>query len=659
MANKAKAHVAVNKVSCTAQGSPSWFLEGRKPPHQVTKGNALQFFICGQEGFGQLHKDLENAKQTVDICCWGFDPGMELVRSAGGQWPRGETYGDLLVRLATRKHPVKIRLLIWHNTAASDFNDTMPGYTDVAYRRAPIIASPYQSSKRHKYCQQWWDKNLLPLGKLSSSPSNLQIILRDVSGKEAIALLDTEPREQDRPDKIEWALFYASASHHQKPVLIDYGLGKDAVGYVMGLNSVTDYWDTLDHFVDTKLRETGTDKYRNKELSRLYDSEINKGASSPDAQKAAIHAAYFHSIVPLQDYACRIQGPALESVHQNFEDGWSDAIGKRANLPATLRLSSDSTYAGPPPNATNPSAACQVQIVRTQAQAHKKDKTIKELYFHSVEQAKHYIYMENQYFFYPEFARHLKKMRTQYHDAWCSKSGKSPQHAPMLHVFIVIPFPQMTQLVPRTFDTLTELGNSDAMPGQMALVDQGLYNQDYPGARTVTIQMAQNVTGDPVPRKRKVLYRPSVDDLARTLGMKVSVAHLCTSNPGNRGDRLAYREIYIHSKLMLIDDVFVTLGSANMNQRSMSVDSEINMAATDPQHVSKLRRRIFNLHTKNSKIDWTAGDGNAMQRMLPDAFTLWNKRASDNYNAMTMGQQRLQGFLTKLVDMRQSSVRFS
>jgi phosphatidylserine/phosphatidylglycerophosphate/cardiolipin synthase-like enzyme len=60
---------------------------------------------------------------------------------------------------------------------------------------------------------------------------------------------------------------------------------------------------------------------------------------------------------------------------------------------------------------------------------------------------------------------------------------------------------------------------------------------------------------------------------------------------------------YIHSKLMIVDDCRLTLGSANLNNRSMSLDSEINIAwaatvAGDDVSVAvrTLRHRLLREH---------------------------------------------------------------
>jgi phospholipase D1/2 len=51
--------------------------------------------------------------------------------------------------------------------------------------------------------------------------------------------------------------------------------------------------------------------------------------------------------------------------------------------------------------------------------------------------------------------------------------------------------------------------------------------------------------------------------------------------------------IYIHSKIMIIDDVWSTIGSANANGRSFGVDTEACIAFYDPTTVRAFRIRLW------------------------------------------------------------------
>ncbi|MNJ56348.1 hypothetical protein D3C77_518900 [compost metagenome] len=48
---------------------------------------------------------------------------------------------------------------------------------------------------------------------------------------------------------------------------------------------------------------------------------------------------------------------------------------------------------------------------------------------------------------------------------------------------------------------------------------------------------------------------------------------------------------------MIVNDVFTTLGSANINTRSMQVDSELNIAHEWGAVTKKLRKDLFEMHT--------------------------------------------------------------
>lgn len=379
-------------------------------------------------------------------------------------------------------------------------------------------------------------------------------------------------------------------THHQKPILIDYAYdgGQHAIGYVMGLNSVTDYWDRIEHEIDDPLREALTAKKLQEELAHEVATQ---GEPSTNVYK---HGR------PYQDYACRIVGPALKRLHHNFVSDWNifapdHKVAELAELPPNIPREPFDPMHG-------------VQIVRTHPR--EREKTIKELYYHSITSARNYIYIENQYFFYPAFARELKKTREAFIDDWTKQTGKDASEMPMLHLFIVVPHPEDDGMVPRTYDMVTELGESNTMQAQGGLVDRGKVDQNYSDAR-----QGKNGT--------KVLDRPSVGDLANAYGLKVSLARLRSSGL-DRNHQMGYREIYIHSKLMIIDDVFLTVGSANLNQRSMSSDSEINVGLTGLKYAGTQRRRIFDLHWggalpgNDSSVDW------------PDIFGRWQRRMATN-----------------------------
>lgn len=218
---------------------------------------------------------------------------------------------------------------------------------------------------------------------------------------------------------------------------------------------------------------------------------------------------------------------------------------------------------------------------------------------------------------------------------------------PKLYLFIVLPNPEQDGMVPRTFDTMSLLGASDTMPDQGKYVDAGDASQNYGESKnasysiTVPDEWGRNIT---VTEQHKVLDRPTMSELERTYGLEISVGRLRTSGL-DANNQMAYREVYIHAKLMLIDDVFVTVGSANLNQRSMAVDSEINIAATEPAKVSSLRRRVFELNSGG------ATSGANERGEVPDVFKRWQQQMKDNKD-LRMSAKNMNGFILPFEDHR-------
>ena len=77
--------------------------------------------------------------------------------------------------------------------------------------------------------------------------------------------------------------------------------------------------------------------------------------------------------------------------------------------------------------------------------------------------------------------------------------------------------------------------------------------------------------------------------------------------------------IYVHSKLTIIDDLWLTLGSANTTNRSMKLDSEINICTVDQEFVRSFRKELWAEHLQEKNI--------------PDdpieAIKLWREKADE------------------------------
>jgi phosphatidylserine/phosphatidylglycerophosphate/cardiolipin synthase-like enzyme len=76
----------------------------------------------------------------------------------------------------------------------------------------------------------------------------------------------------------------------------------------------------------------------------------------------------------------------------------------------------------------------------------------------------------------------------------------------------------------------------------------------------------------------------------------VSVYCPYTSGPTIGVHAFAYRPIYVHAKVAIIDDEWLTVGSANLNNRGLITDSEINAVVRDPELARNLRIALWAEH---------------------------------------------------------------
>ena len=124
-------------------------------------------------------------------------------------------------------------------------------------------------------------------------------------------------------------------------------------------------------------------------------------------------------------------------------------------------------------------------------------------------------------------------------------------------------------------------------------------------------------------------YRPTSDTFQDWSDMKVAnyqkgvsieflqnVASTATSGGAFTVGKLKGRgqpvHNFVHTKLMLVDDEFSVIGSANFNQRSMTHDNEIMLGIVDADNTftKDLRVRLWREHLKESDADlddWNSG----------------------------------------------------
>ena len=65
--------------------------------------------------------------------------------------------------------------------------------------------------------------------------------------------------------------------------------------------------------------------------------------------------------------------------------------------------------------------------------------------------------------------------------------------------------------------------------------------------------------------------------------------------------------IYVHAKVGIVDDAWLTIGSANLNEHSLFNDTEMNLVSHDPALARETRLRLWAEHLE-LPLDEIAGD---------------------------------------------------
>lgn len=628
--------LALNRTN-NATAAMRWFVQDTEyDPCRAT----FQPLVNGENAFRRVYDAILNANHSVDIICWGFQPSMYFRRDGTGM-----KIGELLEHLGKTKN-VKIRLLCWEDpTHSSELNENnMPGnsvvtgikqsLSDSTYAKYPtMLAKDYQTDDERNFDAEWyWRANLnnvtLPglLGPINLATSvyyrkqaikNLEFATRGFNplNRAEIAWYTfwhgkDKKRDLQTKAKNSLTIGLTEPTHHQKMVLVDYEDPENAVGFVMGHNMLDQYWDTSAHSYKPKTPSTGR--------------------SGPS---------------PWQDMSSFVTGPALQYLNENFCEAWDDATGQsltkaRESLKKRLKLKGGIT-------------PLMTQVLRTQSQKGKRD--IEKLYLRAANNATQYIFIQNQYFRWVPLADKIKEAAAKQ-----VKAGRNSGKDGSLYLFVITNSTDAAMAfgTVNTYRMLDALGQAKGMPAvatleqedarqvdlRKQLVDVG-YRQQNANSELIGAMQVQGAVDSPATEQQVANARQKVAQLQQERahiqsqmksepqpvmnrdypGLKVQICTLVApdSPPGN------WVDVYVHAKVMTVDDAFTTLGSANINSRSMEGDSELNICHADGDTTRALRKELWDLHT--------AGKG--AQDSPAAAFDSWSDIVNKNTDQHQSGNK--------------------
>ncbi|WLH68460.1 phosphatidylserine/phosphatidylglycerophosphate/cardiolipin synthase family protein [Pseudomonas sp. FP2309] len=557
------------KHTQTATCTPPWYVQHTEYPPAIATYEPL---INGEEAFRAVHEAIAQATKSVDIICWGFQPSMYFIRDG-----KAPSIGELLKTKA--RQGVQVRMLGWEmpfNAAGFAGEANLPGKGTLRFHDQALQSA---TTEQYAYDRRWFAECAASDRQAAQriSVGRPVFVSRGFSLHERAEIAHQARYKSLDPgiSKRTLMTLTGTATHHQKSVLVDYEMPDKAVGFVMGHNMLDEYWDTDAHSAQNRTEDT--------------KPAPNLGARGRE---------------PRQDVSCRISGPILEHLHHNFAQGWRKETGE------DLLVSRKAMEVGPrllcAPGVTRQMA----QVLRTQPQEGKRD--IEQVYLNAVNNATQFIYIENQYFRWPPLAEAIKKAAADQ-----TRGGRKPGEHDSLHLFVIT---NATDggIGAGTLNTqrmLECLGRREIIPEVTKLRLIADANRDYPPRPTPEprdhvgqkeLSEWQADLDRKIKHIKETVLRP--DELP---GLKVHVCSLVApDSPGHD-----WVPVYIHSKLMIVNDVFTTHGSANINTRSMQVDSELNIAHEWMSVTQALRRRLWGLHT--------AGMG--VQDEANSAFESWQE----------------------------------
>ncbi|KAI7731071.1 hypothetical protein M8C21_027057 [Ambrosia artemisiifolia] len=483
-------------------------------------------------------------------------------------------------------------------------------------------------------------------------------------------------------------------THHQKCVLVDtqaYGNNRKITAFIGGLDLCDGRYDTpehrLFHDLDTIFKDdvhqptfpvsiciiSSTMSYST-QIMHIFESLYFAGTKAPRQ--------------PWHDLHCKIDGPAAYDVLLNFEQRWRKATRFREFAFVAKRIAhweDDSllkidriSWILSPTNQNQVKEAhtvvpaddplvyvsseddpdnWHVQIFRSIDSGSLKgfpktvdvaeeqhlvtaknmviEKSIQTAYIQAIRSAQHFIYIENQYFIGSSYAWSYENagadnlIPMELAQKIASKIRNNERFA----VYVVIPM--WPEGVPTS-----------------ATVQEILYWQSQ------TMEMMYGVVAQAI-KSMQLNAHPQDYLNFYCLGKREHVPF--NNNQSFADEKVSESQkfqrfmIYVHAKGMIVDDEYVIVGSANINQRSMagSKDTEIAMGSYQPHHTWAAKKRHPHGQVYGYRMSLWAEHLGVLEKCYKDPETLEcvknvNKLAEENWKRyINSDYTTLQGHLLR------------
>ncbi|XP_020079646.1 phospholipase D delta-like [Ananas comosus] len=593
--------------------------EGELPPIELEEGSSFRHGTCWED---ICHAILE-AHHLIYIVGWSVYHKVRLVREPTRPIPSAGklTLGELLKYKS--QEGVRVCLLVWDDKTSHD---------KLLIKTGGVMQTHDEETRKF-----FKHSSVICVLAPRYASSKLSIFKQQVVG----------------------TLF----THHQKCLLVDTQASRNnrkITAFIGGLDLCDGRYDTPEHRLF-------------RDLDTVFQNDIHNPTFAAETKGPR---------QPWHDLHCKIEGPAAYDILTNFEQRWRKATKwrdrfKRASHwkdDALIKLERISWILSPSSTVPNddPSLCVSseedpenwhVQVFRSidsgsvkgfpkdcQEASEKNlvcrknltiDKSIHTAYVRAIRSAQHFIYIENQYFLgssygWPSYknagADNLIPMELALKVASKIRAGER------FAVYVVIPmWPEGVPTAASVQEIL--FWQSQTMQMMYEIIGQEIRSSNLENAHP------QDYLNFYCLGNREEL--PEDDNQTDNQSTDKSTAALSR--------KFRRFMIYVHAKGMIIDDEYVILGSANINQRSLagSRDTEIAMGAYQRHHTWAEKKRHPRGQVYGYRMSLWAEhlglvDNRFKEPQSLDCVKLVNEIAEKNWAKFTAEEMRtLQGHLLK------------